>query len=66
MTEEVNAVERPIGAYFIKKEELSFEQAEEILRYQQEHPSMKFGEIAVRLGYIGYEAVNAYLDKLKQ
>ena len=58
MYESKDTVERPIGEYFIKKEELSFDQAEEILKYQMDHPPMKFGEIAVRLGYIGYEAVN--------
>jgi len=42
-----------IGEYLIRLELLSFEQAEEILRVQstQEVPQ-KFGEIALKLGYI--------------
>ena len=41
-----------IGEYFIKLDLLSFEQAEIILEYQRKNPEMKFGEIAVTLGYL--------------
>lgn len=41
-----------IGQYLIRLELLSFEQAEEVLRIQQDKPEMKFGEIALELKYI--------------
>lgn len=41
-----------IGEQMIRLDLLSFEQAEAILQFQKTHPLMKFGEIAVKLGYI--------------
>jgi hypothetical protein len=46
-----------IGEQLIKLELLSFEQAEEILQYQNKHKEMKFGEIAVKLGYLDEDQV---------
>lgn len=51
------------GQYFIRLDQLSFEQAEEVLRYQQENPQKKFGEIALELGYITEEELQDYLNK---
>ncbi|MBN1648928.1 MAG: hypothetical protein JW874_12915 [Spirochaetales bacterium] len=53
-----------IGAWFIQNNQLSLEQAEEVLRRQRLTPWKKFGEIAVELGYIGYAEVNEYLAML--
>ena len=41
-----------IGEQMVRLEMLSFEQAETILLYQETHPGMKFGEIAVKLGFL--------------
>jgi hypothetical protein len=41
-----------IGEQLIKLELLSFEQAEMILEYQRKHNNMKFGEIAVKMGFL--------------
>lgn len=50
-----------IGEYLIRMEELSFEQAELILKKQKRSPKKKFGQIAVELGFIGYDALKAIL-----
>ena len=50
-----------IGEYFIGLNILSFEQAEEILKVQGETPGTKFGEIAVKLGYLNQEDLDEYL-----
>jgi len=50
-----------IGEYFIRKAELSFEQAEMILQQQQREPHKRFGEVALELGFIGYEQMQEYL-----
>lgn len=44
-----------IGQYLIRLEYLSFDQAEEVLKYQKTSPHKKFGEIAIELGYITEE-----------
>ena len=41
-----------IGEQLIKLEMLSFEQAEMVLQYQKKHNTMKFGEIAVVMGFL--------------
>jgi len=41
-----------IGEQLIKLDLLSFEQAEMILQYQKKHRKMKFGEIAVKMGFL--------------
>lgn len=46
-----------IGEQLIKLELLSFEQAEIILQYQKKNKEMKFGEIAVKLGFLDEEQV---------
>lgn len=47
-----------IGQKLIKLDLLSFEQAEIILEYQQTHKDMKFGDIAVALGFMEKETMS--------
>lgn len=49
-----------IGEQLIRLDMLSFEQAEEILRYQEIHPEMKFGDIAVELGFLDADQIGNY------
>ena len=49
---------RKIGEKMITMELLSFEQAELILQYQENHKNMKFGEIAVKLGFLHEDQMN--------
>lgn len=44
-----------IGDYFVRLEYLSFEQAEQVMVFQREHPNKRFGEIAVELGFLNSE-----------
>ena len=46
-----------IGEQLIKLEILSFEQAEVILQYQKKHIDMKFGDIAVKLGFLDKDQI---------
>ncbi|MDA3851733.1 MAG: hypothetical protein PF447_10715 [Spirochaetaceae bacterium] len=41
-----------IGQFLVRLDLLSMEQAEEVLRIQENQPDKKFGEIAIELGYI--------------
>lgn len=50
-----------IGQYLVRLDYLSFEQAEEVVRIQQENPGRKFGEIAVELGYIDRDILEEYI-----
>lgn len=49
-----------IGEQLIRLDMLSFEQAEEILRYQEIHPEKKFGDIAVELGFLDADQIGNY------
>lgn len=49
-----------IGEYFIRLELLSFEQAEAVIVYQQQHPKLCFGEIALLLDFISDEDLKGY------
>lgn len=49
-----------IGEQLIRLDLLSFEQAEEILRYQDTHPEKKFGDIAVELGFLEVDQIGNY------
>lgn len=51
-------MEEKIGEQLIKLELLSFEQAEIILQYQKKNKNMKFGEIAIALGFLSESQVN--------
>lgn len=51
-----------IGEQMVRLDMLSFEQAETILRYQEAHPGMKFGEIAVKLGFLQEELAGKVPD----
>ena len=53
-----------IGEYFVSLNILSFEQAEKILKVQNEYPDKKFGEIAVQLGYLDQRDVEEYLGQI--
>ena len=53
-------MDEKIGQSLIRLDLLSFEQAEEIFRIQEEGPHRLFGEIALELGYITREDLNEY------
>lgn len=54
------------GTQLISLDLLSFEQAEAILNFQIENPSMKFGEIAVHLGFLTQDELDSYLEQKEQ
>jgi hypothetical protein len=56
-----NEQREKIGQYLVRLDYLSFEQAEEVVRIQQESPGRKFGDIAVELGYIDREILEEYI-----
>ena len=49
-----------IGQYLIRLEYLSFEQAEEVLKFQENSPHKKFGEIAIELGISASTSCSQY------
>ena len=51
-----------IGEHFVNLHDLSFEQAEKVLRVQKKNKKMKFGEIAVELGFLQLKKLDKYLD----
>jgi len=52
-----------IGEYFAGIQMLSLEHIEKIMEYQSEHPGLKFGEIAVTLGYLEQRDIDEYLER---
>ena len=52
-----------IGEHFVNLQDLSFDQAEEVLRIQQKDRSRKFGEIAVELGYLEPRKLENFLEE---
>lgn len=50
-----------LGEFLVRIGVLTQQQVQEILKYQQEHPQMLFGQIAVQFGYINEEKLNLYL-----
>ena len=54
-----------IGEIFIKLGLLTQQQVEEILTVQKDRPDQKFGMLALELGYIGDEAINAYINYIE-
>ena len=50
-----------IGEHFVNLHDLSFEQAEEVLKIQKKNKKKKFGEIAIRLGFLAPKKLNEYL-----
>jgi len=52
-----------IGEQYIRLDLLSFEQAEMVLRYQKNHKDMKFGDIAVHLGFLDKEQIGKILKE---
>ena len=56
-----NGQREKIGQYLVRLDYLSFEQAEEVLRVQQENPGRKFGDIAVELEFIDREILEEYI-----
>ncbi|WP_319562339.1 hypothetical protein [Marispirochaeta sp.] len=55
-----------IGEYFIGIQMLSLEHIEKIMEYQSDNPGLKFGEIAIKLGYLDQRDVDEYLDMDKE
>lgn len=55
-----------IGEQLIKLNILSFEQAEMILEYQRKNKTMKFGEIAVKLGFLELDEVDEQFQLLNE
>ncbi|MCK5201825.1 MAG: hypothetical protein KAR21_25905 [Spirochaetales bacterium] len=51
-----------IGEHFVNLHDLSFEQAEKVLRVQKKNKKRKFGEIAVKLGFLELKKLDKYLD----
>ncbi len=54
-------MKKRIGDYFVGLNQLSFEQCEEVLKYQKKNPHMKFGEISIELGYLSEKDIQEYL-----
>ncbi|MGL1891116.1 MAG: hypothetical protein OCD02_05780 [Spirochaetaceae bacterium] len=54
-----------IGQSLIRLDLLSFDQAEEVLRVQQEEPHRIFGDIAMSLGYISSDDLDGFIDNSK-
>jgi hypothetical protein len=52
-----------IGEYFVGIQLLSLEQLEEVLKRQDDYPGMKFGEVAVKLGYLEQRDIDEFLEE---
>ena len=52
-----------IGEHFVNLHDLSFEQAEKVLRVQKKNRKKKFGEIAVELGFLELKKLDKYLEE---
>lgn len=50
-----------IGQHLVRLEYLSFDQAEEVLKFQKDNPNKKFGEIAIELGYVTEEDFKKFI-----
>lgn len=50
------------GEHFVNLNDLSFEQAEEVLRVQKKNKKMKFYEIAIKLGFLKPKISDKYPD----
>ena len=51
-----------IGEHFVNLHDLSFEQAEKVLKIQKKNKKKKFGEIAIELGFLELKMLDEYLD----
>ena len=51
-----------IGEYFVNLKDLSFEQAEKVLRVQKKNKKKEIGEIAVELGFLEHEKPDKYIE----
>ena len=51
------------GELLVRVGALTKEHVNDILEYQQNHPAMLFGQIAVELGYIDKKVVENYFGK---
>ncbi len=51
-----------IGEHFVNLHDLSFEQAEKVLKVQKKNKKKKFGEIAIELGFLEPKKIDEYLD----
>ena len=52
-----------IGEHFVNLHDLSFEQAEKVLKVQKKNKKKKFGEIAVELGFLELKKLDEYLEE---
>ena len=52
--------QKKIGEYFYGVELLSLEQIETILAFQNNHRELRFGDIAVSLGYLDTEDIENF------
>ncbi len=57
-------MDKRIGEHFIGLNRLSFEQCEEVLKYQKKNPHKKFGEISIELGYLKQDEVSEYINSI--
>lgn len=55
-----------IGDFLVKIGAMSHEERDEVVKTQQSQPGRLFGEIAIELGYIRDDAVDAFLNRSKQ
>ena len=60
MSDDVQSNER-IGEFLVRIGALSQEQSRKVLKRQQQNPDKLFGEIAIEMGFINDDAINAYL-----
>jgi hypothetical protein len=51
-----------IGEHFVNLHDLSFEQAEKVIKVQKKNKKKKFGEIAIELGFLELKKLDEYLD----
>ena len=51
-----------IGEFFVKNRFMEKKQVKEVLKVQKKEPVKKFGAIALELGFIKNDAINAYLE----
>ncbi len=52
-----------IGEHFVNLHDLSFEQAEKVLKVQKKNKKKKFGEIAIELGFLELKKLDEYLEE---
>lgn len=51
-----------IDKHFVNLHDLSFEQAERVLKVQKKNKKKKFGEIAIELGFLEIQRIDDFHD----